>query len=278
VTANPFHKRYLPSQKLNCIVRDIQVLHVTWSPGTKLPPPFITCLANTEQNLYFYPHEPVKIVSKDKASIVAPPAVLTGPKTKPVGILYGKDYLMIKIAFHPTALFRLLGTPMRPLVNKGLNAEDFFGREATTVFHALRATSSYDEMVVIVTDFLKRAMAKKLRPEEPLDKTAIAMLDPLRDDSGKQWSAEACLSVRQFERNFAMRTGISPKLFTRIVRFERVMKIKDAHPHKTWSEIAMECGYTDSAHILKEFRSFAEFPPSDFFLRPTSGYSELPTG
>jgi AraC-like DNA-binding protein len=40
----------------------------------------------------------------------------------------------------------------------------------------------------------------------------------------------------------------------------------------------MECGYTDSSHLLKEFKEFAEFPPSRFYLQPTSGYSEFPTG
>jgi AraC-like DNA-binding protein len=88
----------------------------------------------------------------------------------------------------------------------------------------------------------------------------------------------ACLSLRQFERNFRIRVGISPKLFIRIVRFEYAMKIKNSYPDKSWSEIALECGYTDSSHLLKEFKEFAEFPPSQFYLQPTSGNSEFPTG
>jgi AraC-like DNA-binding protein len=62
------------------------------------------------------------------------------------------------------------------------------------------------------------------------------------------------------------------------VRFEYAIKIKNQNGDKSWSEIASETGYTDSSHILKEFREFAEFPPSSFYLKPTSGYSEFPTG
>jgi AraC-like DNA-binding protein len=56
------------------------------------------------------------------------------------------------------------------------------------------------------------------------------------------------------------------------------MNIKNKFPDKNWSEIALESGYTDSSHILREFKEFAEFPPSDFYLKPTSGFSEFPTG
>jgi AraC-like DNA-binding protein len=278
MTSNPFFKSYLPQKDLECIVRDIQVLHVVWRPGMKLPPPFITCLANTDQNLYFYPHDPVKTVTKEKIPSLAPGAVLTGPKTKPVGIIYNKDYLMIRVSFHPTGLFRLLGLPMQPLVNEGPDATEFFGRNVTVVLNSLRKTTDYDKMVAIITAFLQTQIKEKLLSEEPIDQVAIAMLDPARNFSTKQWSVEACLSVRQFERNFERRTGISPKLFTRIVRFEQAMKVKNTNAGKSWADIALECGYTDSAHILKEFKSFAEFPPSGFFLQPTSGFSELPTG
>ena len=75
-----------------------------------------------------------------------------------------------------------------------------------------------------------------------------------------------------------MRVGISPKLFLRIVRFEEAMRIKNSDLTKTWSDVAIDCGYTDSSHLLKEFKLFAEFPPSQFYLRITSDYSELPTG
>jgi AraC-like DNA-binding protein len=56
------------------------------------------------------------------------------------------------------------------------------------------------------------------------------------------------------------------------------MTIKNSYPDKCWAEIALECGYTDSSHLLREFKEFAEFPPSRFYLKQTSGYSAFPTG
>ncbi len=274
----PFFKIYSPPPVLDKLVREIQIFHANWNTEKNLPSPFITCLANTEQNLYFYVNDPAKIVPKENVEIPTPPVIITGPKYKTAGLLFGKDHLMIKVAFHPTGTYRLLGINMQQTVNTGLDATTFWGEEVKQVLALLHATNSYDVMINIVSDFILSKFDQTCRPEEAIDEVAIQMLDPLKDYSLKQWADLACLSLRQFERNFIMRVGISPKLFIRIVRFEWAMKIKNEFPGKNWSEIALECDYTDSSHLLKEFKEFAEFPPSRFYLSQTSGYGNLPTG
>ena len=136
------------------IVRELQVYHVQWREATKLPEPFITCLANTEQNLYFYINDPVKIVPAAQVEIPLPRVVVTGPKYKPVGLLFGKDHLMVKVAFHPTGTWRLLGIPMQQMVNKGVDAATIWGSELNNLVEQLTYASSYDAMVEIVISFL----------------------------------------------------------------------------------------------------------------------------
>ncbi len=273
----PFYKTYPPSPALSKIIREIQVFSANWDKEANLPPQFITCLANTEQNLYFFAHDPVSVVPAVKVEIPAPPVIVTGPKFTPVGLKFGKDHLMIKVAFHPTGTYRLLGANMQQTVNTGLDATDFWGNDVTEILEAIRETP-FEDIAALIISFIEKKFDQKIRPEEPIDDVAIQMLDPLQDHTLEEWAKKACLSLRQFERSFVQRVGISPKLFIRIVRFEHAMKIKNQYPDKSWSMIALECGYTDSSHILKDFKSFADFPPSEFYLKQTSGYSELPTG
>lgn len=274
----PVYKVYNPPPYLSTLIREFQVYHANWNKEDTLPAPFITCLANTEQNLYFYINDVIKIVPAVHVEIPAPPVIVTGPKYKPVGLLFGKDHLMIKIAFHPTGTYRLLGINMQQTVNSGIDANEFWGEEVKGLLKQLRQAQSYDLMIELVSGFLEQKFDQTCRPEEPIDKVAIQMLDPLYNHTLEEWASLACLSLRQFERNFITRVGISPKLFLRIVRFEQAMKIKNNYPAKNWAEIASECDYTDSSHLLKEFKEFAEFPPSLFYLQPTSGFSEFPTG
>lgn len=275
-----FYKSYPPPVTLKSLIREFQIYHINHleqnSPGR-----FITCLANTEQNLYFYINDPVKIVPTEKVEIPIPRAVVTGPKFKPVGLLFGEDHLMIKVAFHPTGTYRLLGIDMQQTINTGIDAVTIWSEDVSKLMIELQAVASikeYDALAGKVISFIEQRFDVACRPEEPIDEVAISMLDPTLHFSLEELAAKACLSLRQFERNFLTRVGITPKLFMRIVRFEGAMKIKNEHDNKSWSEIALECGYTDSSHLLREFKEFAEFPPSRFYERPTSGYSSFPTG
>jgi len=78
------------------------------------------------------------------------------PKYKPVGLLYGKDHLIIKVSFHPTGAYRLPGIQMQQTINSGLNAAAFLGSEVTKVLHQLQQTSSYDCMIELVLRFYKK--------------------------------------------------------------------------------------------------------------------------
>jgi transcriptional regulator GlxA family with amidase domain len=129
-----------------------------------------------------------------------------------------------------------------------------------------------------VSDYMDNQIQKGIIPEEPIDLVAIKMLDPFTAYSIPEWASMACLSIRQFERNFTTRVGISPKMYTRIVRFENAMKVKNKSPEKSWSDIACECEYDDSSHLLREFRQFADFPPGTLLKKQTSGYGDFPTG
>jgi AraC-like DNA-binding protein len=274
-----FFQSYKPSDIQKNIIREFQILHMKWDESEAMPPPFITCLANTEQNLYFYPRDSVKVFeSIDSEGTTASFASITGPKNKPVGLKFGLDYLMIKAAFLPTGLYRLLKTPMQKTVNTGLNATDFLSDKIDTLNKTLSKSTSYDEMIEIVSGYLDKIIMDGVLPEEPIDAVAIKMLDPFAKYSLPEWASMACLSLRQFERNFTTRVGISPKMYIRIVRFENAMKVKNRNSEKNWSDIALECEYNDSSHLLREFRQFADFPPGTLLKKQTSGYGDFPTG
>jgi AraC-like DNA-binding protein len=68
------------------------------------------------------------------------------------------------------------------------------------------------------------------------------------------------LSTRHFERRFKNAVGLSPKLFSRIQRFQRVFHQIEAG--RSWVEAALACGYYDQAHLVRDFRDFSGEPPA----------------
>jgi transcriptional regulator GlxA family with amidase domain len=82
------------------------------------------------------------------------------------------------------------------------------------------------------------------------------------------WLADqACLSTRQFYQNFVQRMGISPKLYRRIIRFDNTIRLRNAQPHKDWLSIAVELGYYDYQHLVRDYKEFTHLTPTEFSQR-----------
>jgi AraC-like DNA-binding protein len=75
---------------------------------------------------------------------------------------------------------------------------------------------------------------------------------------------DSCLSQRQIERKLKDAVGVSPKNFQQISRFEALIKeLLLNHQHK-YLDIAMDYGYYDQSHFLKEFKKYVGESPSSF--------------
>jgi AraC-like DNA-binding protein len=70
------------------------------------------------------------------------------------------------------------------------------------------------------------------------------------------------MSIRQFQREFSARFGASPKLFSRIVRFQNALDAK-ARLTKSWTDVAHELGYYDQMHMVLDFKEFTGDSPTE---------------
>lgn len=61
---------------------------------------------------------------------------------------------------------------------------------------------------------------------------------------------------------FSERTGLTPKTFSRIERFQQLLRNRSGE--QTWAEAALDAGFTDQSHMVRDFRSFAGVSPSGY--------------
>jgi transcriptional regulator GlxA family with amidase domain len=78
------------------------------------------------------------------------------------------------------------------------------------------------------------------------------------------------LSRRQFERNFKACSGFSPKLYTRIIRFQAAAK-EYGMQYQSLTDIAYRCGYYDQSHFIHDFKEFSGFHPKEYFYGKPEG-------
>jgi len=77
-------------------------------------------------------------------------------------------------------------------------------------------------------------------------------------------AAQSYLSSSQFERQFKHYMAISPKAYARIVRFGSLQAALLVNPSIRLADLADVYGYSDQAHLIREFKSFAHCTPRDF--------------
>ena len=88
---------------------------------------------------------------------------------------------------------------------------------------------------------------------------------------------EACLSQKQFKRIFTDYIGVTPKEFLQITRFTKTTYTLQTQPKMSLNELAYKCGYYDRSHLIKDFKIFSGYTPTEFLANcdPYSDYKSL---
>jgi AraC-like DNA-binding protein len=61
---------------------------------------------------------------------------------------------------------------------------------------------------------------------------------------------------------FHEHVGLTPKRYAQLVRFNRLVARAGCELEPNWSQLAVELGYADQAHLAREVRRFAGVPPT----------------
>lgn len=138
---------------------------------------------------------------------------------------------------------------------------------------ALRNASTWGEMAMLADRWLMGLAAGKIG-EEPVARAARL----LREANGQlgihALCEEAGLSLRHFQRRFRAVTGLNPKHYARICRVGHAVHLKELQPDVSWTTVALETGYSDQSHFIRDFKGLTGILPSEFlrFQKPIERY------
>jgi AraC-like DNA-binding protein len=72
------------------------------------------------------------------------------------------------------------------------------------------------------------------------------------------------LSPRRFIEVFTEEVGLTPKLYCRIRRFQGVLRQVRGAGRVAWARAALDAGYFDQAHCVRDFRAFSGLSPTAY--------------
>lgn len=252
---------FAPHPALSHVVNNIMIGHtVTEDLGTNLSfqfPPL------PEHSILFYPYDRPKVedvITKKVRTLYA--CTITGPQTERSILKLGYNHLMIKIGFQPGALYRLLGQPMQAMIQKDYDGEAVFGSAVKHVVETLANATDFNVMKNIADEFMFDHLTK-IKKQIYIDYIVPEIIKHGGTIKIDELVKMACISNRQFERAFKDRMGISPKFYSRLVRFGKAWLLKENNPNMTWTQVAYECNYFDQMHLIRDFKVFADTNPKE---------------
>ena len=192
-----------------------------------------------------------------------PRSFLVGQMTGPILISPTGPVQLLGIRFHPGGTLPFLRLSLHEITDQVV---DLGGLSSKLERELLRVTSQsplLTDKVNAVEAFLTNQLLNTkynswlmMLAGRIVDSGGLVAVDRLASDAG--------ISSRQLERRFLREVGLGPKMLGRIIRFQQVFRAAE-QCNSAWAEIAIECGYYDQAHLIRDFNQFARQTPAALF-------------
>jgi len=184
---------------------------------------------------------------------------------------------IVGVHFRPGGAYPFLGLPNGELHNQHVDLAQFWGRQRVSDLRERLLEADTPEAKLRALEQTLLDVARGAFDRHP----AVAYaLDTFHRAPGERSirdvSDQTGLSARRFIDLFEKEVGLTPKLFCRVQRFQRVLRHIQRGGPVDWVDLALTCGYYDQAHFIHDFRSFSGINPSTYLAAHTPHLNHVP--
>ncbi len=189
-----------------------------------------------------------------------PSPFMVGLLNQPV-LFYTKARLeIIGIRYFPWTVFDLLGLPAG---KDGVRVVEHPIAQLQPTLTKWIEAGKAEEAVAQVKQYFLNAQSG-IASDSMLSKAGVAMREANGTLPVSQVATAAHATVRTLERKFKQAAGYTVKDVSGLIRFEQVRNQLWVDPDSNLAGLAYELGYTDQAHLSREFKRYTGTTPAAF--------------
>lgn len=196
-----------------------------------------------------------------------PSPFMVGLLNQPVYFYAQNQLEIIAVRCFPWTVFDLLGLP------SGKDGVQVFDHPITQLQALLaayiRAGRKEEALAQVEAYFLDNSLGNTT--DSMLHKAGVALRDTNGTIPVKQVATAAHATVRTLERKFKQSSGHTVKDVASLMRFEQVRNHLWLDPAINLAGLAHELGYTDQAHLSREFKRHSGTTPAAFARKAKKG-------
>jgi AraC-like DNA-binding protein len=184
---------------------------------------------------------------------------IIGPSSRPARIPVAKGQRFIGARLRP-GFGGCLGVAPTSVVDEAIRddaARHSLGTNGTKLIEA----RGLPEISKALRDVVNQCASRAQDPEP----STLAAIGLLHASAGcatvVELSSATGVPDRTLRRRIHQAVGLSPKRFAGVLRFQHAMRRLQQPQAPSLAEVATDCGYSDQAHLTREFQRFGGFTP-----------------
>ena len=192
-------------------------------------------------------------------------AVVSGASGR--GFAPAAEAFIIGVHFKPGGAFPFLGLPAGELADTHVDLETLWGPSAGRLRERLCEARTSAERFQLLQEALLGRLCHRAEQHYAVS-AALEMFGKNRAGPRVREAAKYLgLSQRRLIQVFKAEVGMTPKLFSRIQRFQQTRTFIQHNPSINWADLAVDLGYFDQSHFIREFLEFSGLSPTDYINR-----------
>ena len=259
-----FYKEFLPHPRLSAHIECYWILESDDRPFSLKPQKVLPdgCI-----ELIFHFKSRNKRLTLENRPFVEPRSFVSGQikqyiEIKPTGLVG-----VFGIRFLPAGAYPFLQLPIDELTEKTVGLDSIFGKAGRDLESKILESFICSEKIRHAESFL----LKQYDPHYEPDAIVISALRQIIHFNGQIaidfLSRKIDITSRQLERKFKQTVGLTPKTFSRIIRFQKLLNFFGKSNLHGLTSLGLDCGYYDQAHFIHEFKVFTGDVPTTYLAQ-----------
>ena len=189
---------------------------------------------------------------------------VVGAMTKPLITEIKPQSHIIGIRFRPLGAYRFFRRPVHEIADLHVALKDF----AHNTFQEIERFFEFRTLqgqINFLIQFFESLLCSTAKPKAIIRKAVESISLSHGQVRIEELSLELNISRQYLTRIFTHEVGISPKVFSRVMRLKSTNNILTSNSENPdFAELAIDRGYFDQAHLIAEYQSLVGLTPIEY--------------